>query len=599
MKKGFTLIEILVGVAVFLIVATGVYRAYTSLFVLTSLNQYKILALNLANEQFEIVRNLSYINVGEISGIPNGTIPPVQTLVRGGITFKVTTTIRNVDLPFDGTIGGSPNDLSPADNKLVNVKVECETCKDYSPIELTTTIAPKNLETASTNGALFVKVFDADGLAVSEATVRIVNSTVNPNIIVEDVTDVNGMLQIVDVPPGVQAYSIFVSKDGYSSARTYPPGGVVNGYLNPTPTQPDATVVIQQVTQVSFAIDKVSTLSFNSVTPMCVPIGGVDFNLSGSKTAGVGIPEFLRNLTTDGSGSYSSSTMEWDAYNVVGIDSNYNIIGLNPLNLIPLNPDSVQNVKMIVDTKDPRSLLVTVKDSVTQLPLTDVTVEVSGPGSYSSTKITDRGHINQTDWSAGAGQEMYINPLAYLIDDGGVAVDSPVGEIKLRDIFGSFSSSGTLESSTIDVGSPSNFYNIVLEPTDQPIETGANSVRLQLATNKKLTATTTWDYKGPDGTSATYYTPSASVISDVHNEDRYVRYKVFLSTESAISTPNISDISFTFTSDCTPPGQVVFTGLDAGTYQITVSKAGYTPTQVQVVISTSDDWIEQQIILAP
>lgn len=598
-KKGFTLVEMLVSVAVFLIISTALYRTYVSLFALASVTQFKILALNAANEQFEIIRNLSYSDVGEVNGIPNGKIPHTQTIVRGGVTFNVTVNIRNVDLPFDGTIGGNPNDLSPADNKLAEVRIDCPSCKNYTPITLTTTISPKNLETASTNGALFIKVFDANGLAVSGATVRVVNTKVVPNIVVQDETDVNGKLQIVDVPPGVQAYSIAVSKPGYSSAQTYPPGGTVNGYLNPTPTQPDATVVVQQVTQASFAIDQLSTLSFKSVSPICAPIGGIDFNLSGSKTVGASIPKFISNMVTDGSGNYSSTTMEWDSYNVTGIDSNYDIVGINPLNSIPLNPHSTQDVKLIVAPKNPRSLLITVKDSATQLPLTGVTVEVTGPSSYSNTQVTDRGYMNQTDWSGGAGQEIYTSPLHYFLDNGNVAVNAPTGEIKLKNVFGSYVSNGTLESSTIDTGSPSNFYNLVWSPTDQPVATGPDSLRFQFATNKELTATTTWDYKGPDGTSSTFYTPANSVINSIHNGDQYVRYRVLLSTLASTSTPNVSDIAFTFTSSCTPPGQVVFSGLNSGTYHVTASKSGYTTSQVDVSISSSANWTEQQIILAP
>ncbi|HEY4478402.1 MAG TPA: prepilin-type N-terminal cleavage/methylation domain-containing protein, partial [Candidatus Paceibacterota bacterium] len=261
MKKGFTLIEILVGTAVFLIVAFSAYQAYISLFNLVNLNQYKIMGLNLANERFEIVRNLSYIDIGEISGVPNGIVPHVETFVRGGITFIATTTIRNIDLPFDGTIGGTPDDLSPADNKLVEVEVGCPSCKNFTPVILTTTVAPKNLETASTNGALFIKVFDANGQPVSDANVHIVNITVTPNINIDDITDANGMLRIIDAPPAIQSYAISVSKSGYSSARTYPPGDAGN----PDPTQPDATVILQQVTQVSLSIDKISSVHFSSM----------------------------------------------------------------------------------------------------------------------------------------------------------------------------------------------------------------------------------------------------------------------------------------------------------------------------------------------
>ncbi len=592
-SSGFTLIEVLVGVAVFVVVATAVYQAYANLFVITSANQYKILAINAANEQFEIARNLSYADVGEINGIPNGKLPHVQTWVRGGITFTITTTVRNVDLPYDGTLGGTPNDLSPADNKLVEVQIDCSTCKNYVPITLTTTIAPKNLETASTNGALFIKVFDGNGLPVQGADVHIVNTKATTTITIDDVTDINGMLQIVDVPPGVEAYAITISKEGYSTARTYP----ANGPDNPNPNQVDATVVLQQVTQVSFSIDALSTLSFSSVSDLCTPRPDINFTLTGSKLIGDEMPKYSRNHVTNSQGKYVNTVMEWDSYTVVGTDADYDIIGINPLNAIQLNPNSTQEVMLVVSSKNPKSLLVTVKDSSTLLPVTESTVSVTGPGGYSETDTTGRGYINQTDWSDGSGQVTFVDPQMYFTDDGGVDTDAPNGEIKLREAFGTYSSSGVLVSSTIDTGALSNFYNLVWSPTDQPVETGPSSLKFQFASNAEITATTTWDFKGPDGTALTYYTTANSIISNVHNGDRYVRYKVFLSTDTATSTPNVSDVAFTFASSCRPPGQVVFSGLSGGNYDISVSKSGYTISTSSVMVT--GDWTENTIILAP
>ena len=56
---------------------------------------------------------MPYSKVGIPGGIPNGVVNHVETFVRNGIPFVATTTIRNVDDPFDGTLGGSPNDTSP------------------------------------------------------------------------------------------------------------------------------------------------------------------------------------------------------------------------------------------------------------------------------------------------------------------------------------------------------------------------------------------------------------------------------------------------------------------------------------------------------
>ncbi len=583
-KKGFTLVETLVGVAVFLIIATSSYQAYVSLFSLINQNQYKILALNLANEQFEIIRNLTYSDVGIVGGIPNGKVPNVQNLTRGGINFTVTTTIRNVDIPFDGTIGGTPNDLSPADNKYVELEVTCPACPTFSPITINTTVAPKNLETASTNGALFIKVFDANGIAVSGASVHIVNTQANPDIVIDDVTDNNGLLQVIDAPPGVEAYEITVSKSGYSTDRTYTTGGVGN----PDPLKPHATVVLQQVTQISFAIDKISTISFESKSPTCVSIPNIDFSLIGSKQIGNNVPKYSQNLSTNGSGSYSHNSMEWDTYTAIGNDGTYDIVGVNPLNPISLNPDSSQSVDLIAIVKDPKSLLITVKDSATLLPVTDALVTVTNASSYNESQTTDRGFINQTDWSGGVGVD-------YIAQDNNVDDISPAGELKLKNAFGTYNASGILESSTFDTGSASNFHNLVWSPTDQPPLAGSDSVRFQIATNEEITATTTWEYIGPDGTNSTYYTSANQSISSTHNGDRYIRYKIFLSTADTSVTPNISDIAFTMTSSCTPPGQVVFTGLLSGDYHINVSKTGYITNDSDVTVNSG--WKEQEIIL--
>ncbi len=354
---------------------------------------------------------------------------------------------------------------------------------------------------------------------------------------------------------------------------------------NPNPTKPHATVIVQQLTQISFSIDKVSTLTFNSVTSGCVAVPNIDFSLKGAKQIGANLFKFNRNLSTDGSGIYSSTTMEWDYYSLTGTDSTHDVIGINPLNPISLNPNIVQSVLMIVTPKDPRTLLVTVKDSGTLLPLTDATVRLRKGATYDITKITGRGSINQTDWSAGA----------YSYNDGSVEADNPAGDLRLLDVFGVYNLNGILESTTIDTGSASNFYNLDWLPVDQPVPSGPDSVKLQFATNSVITGTTTWDYKGPDGTTATYYTVPNSPISTVHNGDRYARYKIYFNTISSTSTPNISDVSFTVTSSCTPPGQVVFSDLDNDTYYLEVTKTGYNTFGQNINIGS--DWIEQEVIL--
>ena len=592
LPPGFTFVESLVGVAVFMIIAMSVYQAYVAAMHAVRASRLKVAATALANEQFEIIRNLSYGDVGVAGGIPTGRVPHVQNLVRDGTEFTVETVIRNVDDPFDGTIGGEPNDLSPADYKLAEIEISCSACRNFQPLSFTTYVGPRNLESASTNGALFVRVFDAVGQPVQGASVHIENNQAAPPIVIDDTTNNDGLLQIVDAPPGVEAYEITVSQVGYSTDRTYTTGAPEN----PNPAKPHATVAIQLLTQISFAIDRTSAIAVSSASETCAAVPSIDFSLTGSKLIGTG-PDVLKysaSHATDGAGAKTISNLEWDTYNLLLADGLYDLAGAIPLLPLTLNPNSDQDLKLIVAPKNPSSVLVTVKDASTQLPLSDAAVRLEGPGGYDATQTTGRGFNGQTDWSGGSGQDDFIDAARYFDSDGNLEIGNPPGELRLRRIFDEYAPSGYLISSTFDSGSASNFHQILWQPQSQPPDTGAENARFQIATNNDKT---TWDFLGPNGTTNTFYTLADQNINSLHNGDRYLRYKVFLQTASTTWTPNISDISFTFTSSCVPPGQVLFTGLVLGDYTITVSKNGY---QVFTdTVNISSPWQHSEVILSP
>jgi len=385
-KSGFTLVEALVGAAIFMILALSVYQAYTVTMNVVSLSRVKVTATALANEQFEIIRNLPYADVGIVNGLPLGKVPANQTLTRDGKVFTVKTTVRNIDDPFDGTIGGTPNDLSPADYKLAELEINCDTCRNFPPLFITTNIAPKNLESASTNGALFVKVFDALGLPVIEADIHIENNQTIPHFEINDTSNNDGLLQIVDAPPGAEAYEISVSKDGYTTDQTY----TVGDPANPTPSKPHATVLLQQLTQISFNIDKISTLNIKSIGPACEAVPDIDFSLTGSKLIGTSpdIYKYSATSSTDGTGEEIITNLDWDTYNLTYTDNDYNFFGILPSPAFSLDPDDTKEVKIIVSPKiASSSLQIIVKDSASGQLLPDVVVHLTGP-SYDNTLTT-------------------------------------------------------------------------------------------------------------------------------------------------------------------------------------------------------------------
>ena len=595
LNRAFTLIEIVIGSAIFLTVALAAYGSYSGIFKLAAINQTRMLAVALADEQFENIRNMPYSNIGILNGIPRGTLPAVRTINRGGIDFTVNTTIRNIDLPFDGQLGSTTNDLSPADNKLVELEVSCPLCQNFQPVVLSGQIAPKNLETSSTNGALFIQVFDSVGLPVKDANVHVAYTSTTSPVIIDDSTNNEGMLNIVDVPPAANAYGITITKSGYSSDQNYPIGGAGN----PDPVKPYSTVALQQITKTSFSIDKLASMKITSVTPMCVSVPNFDINLTGIKQIGLNVPKYSHSLSTNSSGRLDLDTLEWDSYTITPLDAGYDLVGINPLNPIVLNAGASQSVQLVVIPKNPKSLLVTVKDQSTQLPITGAIVKLENASGYSKTYVTGQGYLSQTDWSLGSGQNLYNDQNKYWSDNGNIDVNTNAGEVLLKKIFDAYpvGEQGIIESSTFDTGTSSNFYSISWNPTNQNINNGLNSLKLQFATNQEFSATTTWNYVGPDGTSQTFFTSPNSPLNVIHNNNRYARYKAFLSTISPTSTPNLSDVSFTYTSDCIPPGQVVFSGLNSGSYTLSISKTGYTGITGNVDIESS--WQEVQSSLQP
>lgn len=383
-QRGFTLIETLVGSVVFALIAVSAYQAFSSLMGAVLSSRAKIAAAALANEQFEIIRNLSYDDVGIVNGLPDGKIPREQNILRDGYSFEVLTTIRNIDDVFDGTIGGAPGDLSPADYRSVDLDITCENCKNLPLLKFTTLVAPYALETASTNGALFVQVIDAEGAPVPGASVNISNTQANPDIIINEITDNEGWLRIIDAPPGVNAYNILATKSGYTTDQTYP----LDGAAGAEPINPDTTVVIQQVTQTSLSIDQTSSLDVTTVDNACVAAPSLDFSLTGTKL--IGLPDVVKfpteEFTTDLSGEYQIEDLEWDIYSVLVTSAGYDFAGTSIFPNLTLNPNDHLAMNIVAIPHLEKALLVSVQDAA-GVPIDGASVELVGLA-FSDTKTT-------------------------------------------------------------------------------------------------------------------------------------------------------------------------------------------------------------------
>lgn len=585
--RGFSLVETLISVALLVAIGGGVYAGFAAIAKGAALAKVRNGALALANEQLEVVRGMNYADVGIVGGLPAGVIPHEQTIDRG-VRYEVTTTVRSIDLPFDGTIGGTPNDTAPADQKLVEVEVSCASCGDEA-VRLSTRVSPRSLELTTGNGALFVQVVDAAGLPVEGVDVTVRNSQATPAILVEDVTDVDGWLRLVDVPPGTMAYEISVGKSGYSSAKTYALGDPEN----PVPDVPHANVAAGAVTQISFAIDRLASLEVSTLKTNCDPVSQT-FYLVGDKQIGLDTQKYDAAHTTGSNGRLSSPLqLEWDGYRVSLSSGSRYLSGANPPLPLSLLPGAAAALSLVTSIANPNALLVSVVDAA-GLPVAGAGVQVSVAG-VSQSKQTGMGSLAQTDWSGGAGQESGESETSsFWSSDGRVDYSGDSGAIHLAAVGSSLLPDGFLESSTFDTGTTTNFVSLGWLPETQP---AGGAARFQIATSASSTPAS-WDFLGPDGTASSFYSTPGEAVASSHDGDRYVRYRAYLSTSNVSGvSPTVSDFWLTYTLDCAPAGQAYFSGLGSGEATVTVSKAGYQTSQI--VVPSWSGWADAAVTITP
>lgn len=111
----------------------------------------------------------------------------------------------------------------------------------------------------------------------------------------------------------------------------------------------------------------------------------------------------------------------------------------------------------------------------------------------------------------------------------------------------SASSSGSLTSPIFDTTFPNGVaFNNIIWRGSLP---ASSHVRFQLATSN---STTSWNFIGPDGTSATYYEssgPDQIILINLlnHNNYRYFRYKIYLDpTTDNLNVPTVYKIIFNY-----------------------------------------------------
>ncbi len=261
MRRGFSLLETLIGISLLLIVFVGILGAVYMGMQRVGQSKARVTAVALANQKIELARNLPYEQVGTSGGIPSGSIPENETVTKNKIVYAVKTTVFYMDDPFDGL--GSEDPL-PTDYKRVKVKVSWSGNLS-GEISFQTDIAPKGIETTGSGGIISILVFDANGQPVSQADIELENNVVVPSVHAHYQTDNQGRLFIPGAPACSDCYKITATKSGYSTDRTYAVGEQIRGTAIAVPNKPLLSVIEGDTSEISFSIDRLATKNVQTI----------------------------------------------------------------------------------------------------------------------------------------------------------------------------------------------------------------------------------------------------------------------------------------------------------------------------------------------
>ena len=385
--RGQVYIEVLIAMAVMAILGLTLFRLSALSYELISFSRARIAARHLAQEKIEFIRNLPYADVGTLGGIPSGTLVQSENIERNGLSYTVKVAVTYKDDPFDGVL---PDDLLPTDYKQVRVDVSWQglASSSVNPVTMITDIAPKGIETAAGGGTLSVFVFDSNAQPVIQADVTLVAPSVNPPVNLTLKTAASGRVILPGAPPCNNCYQIRVGKNGYSSDKTYSTDEIAN------PNKLHMSVVEGQLREISFAIDKLSTINFTSRSSRAngfAPLPNISFRLKGGKTLGTDVYDdpvykYDQTHTTGADGRLSLTTLEWDNYDLImPATSSYAISGTNPLTPIsPLLPNTSIDLNFALDTHTANSLLAVFTDPASALIAT-LAARLSDAGGFEAT----------------------------------------------------------------------------------------------------------------------------------------------------------------------------------------------------------------------
>lgn len=405
-KKGFTLVEAMVFSLILVLVAMNFYRIFTGGAKVLRDAKARIAASQVANERFEVLRNISYENLTTDETHATGHVSSEDLIRRSSIDFTVKTAIRYVDDEYDGTCAANSeiDNTKCDDYKQVEVTVSWGDSEEGKKVSMTTHMAPPGTEELYNGGILNIEIRDSEGVSVQGANVEVRDTTDN-SLIYSGTTLVDGKKYLIGLTPGDKRYKISVSKAGYEGVVTMPPYNLT-AY---DPIDEHGSVVLAGIWSQTIILDKLASLQIKTQDPLGESIGSIDFSLEGGRKMGDTVPAgdpvysyaktdhhsdasgvFLHDEKSPGKyvfGYPDPATTNNANYDFWKVEPSY---GGNKSNVFA-QPGATTDVNVLLVPKDRPSLFLKVIDQSDGTPISGALVTVKNESlSYEKTMETDQ-----------------------------------------------------------------------------------------------------------------------------------------------------------------------------------------------------------------
>ena len=288
-QGGFSLIEVLMSIMVLAIVAGGLAAGLTATSAALGRSKADAIADKLASSEMEVVRRMSYDDVGTVGGNPVGDLVADRNVTRDGATFRVQDKVVYVDNPAPGA------SQTRIDYKSVQVIVTPVVAGSKS-VTQTTLVAPPTY--ASIAGKAAITVSTTDKITGAPIAGSAITVTGGPSPTVTDVTDATGNAVIAGLTPNTstsQKYAVAISQPGYVVTN---PASDLTDNLVAAETFPIAALLVKPVRLEVSLLQGVTAVPITEAATVTITSpAGVTSALTG--TGVFGFDNQIPNASTD------------------------------------------------------------------------------------------------------------------------------------------------------------------------------------------------------------------------------------------------------------------------------------------------------------